>query len=87
LLRIAFPVAGSEVELSRLMDGEPAPVTMKLQGGTPPFRLLANGRPAGIVSRTRQIRWMPDGLGFTRLTILDAEGRAESVDVQLTRSH
>jgi penicillin-binding protein 1C len=82
-LHITFPVSGSQLEMARLSQGEAAPLVLKLQGGTPPFRLLANGRPAGAVSRTRQIQWQPEGAGFSRLTVLDGEGRAQSVEVEL----
>jgi penicillin-binding protein 1C len=82
-LHIAFPVAGTELELPALSGGSPQPVVLKLQGGTPPFRLLANGRPAGVLSRTRQFHWLPDGMGFTRLTVIDAVGLAQSVEVEL----
>jgi penicillin-binding protein 1C len=79
-LHITFPVSGSQLELSQ---GEAVPVILKLQGGTPPFRLLANGRPSGIVSRTRQLQWQPEGAGFSRLTVLDGAGRAQSVEIEL----
>jgi penicillin-binding protein 1C len=82
-LHIAFPVAGSRLELASLADGAAAPVVLKLQGGTPPFRLLANGRPAGTPSRTRQLQWQPDGTGFSRLTVLDGAGKAQSVEIEL----
>ncbi len=82
-LHIAFPVAGSELELGLRADGEPTPVVLKLQGGTPPFRLLANGRPAGPASRTRQLQWHPDSTGFSRLTVLDGTGLAQSVEVEI----
>lgn len=82
-LHIAFPVTGSELEMRQRADGRPAPIVLKLQGGTPPFRLLANGKPAGEASRVRQMQWLPQGEGFARLTVLDAEGRARSVQVLL----
>jgi penicillin-binding protein 1C len=82
-LHITFPVSGSQLELARLSQGDSAPVILKLQGGTPPFRLLANGRPAGAASRTRQLQWQPEGIGFSRLTVLDGEGRAQSVEIEL----
>lgn len=82
-LNIAFPLAGSQLELASMGDGAVAPVIVKLQGGTPPFRLLADGRPSGEPSRVRQLQWRPDGRGFARLTVLDAKGRAQSVEIAL----
>ncbi len=83
MLHIAFPQSGSALEVPASMQGEVNPVIVKLQGGRPPFRLLANGKPSGSVSRTRQMVWKPEGIGFQRLTVLDANGAARSVDISL----
>ena len=56
---------------------------MKLQDGRPPFRWLANGRPVLPGARRRTARWTPDGEGFSTLTVIDAAGRASSVNVFL----
>src|SRR5690606_5268342 len=42
--QIVFPPEGARVELGA-MQGEAAPLALKLQGGRAPFRWLANGRP------------------------------------------
>jgi len=78
-LHIAFPGDGSIVE--GLNGG--ATVVIKLQGGSPPFRLLADGRPAGDHSRRRQLIWTPEGPGAARLTVLDAEGQASAISLVL----
>ncbi len=83
VLDIAFPQSGAALEVSAPNQGTVSPVILKLQGGRPPFRLLANGKPSGPVSRTRQLVWKPEGLGFQRLTVLDANGSARSVDISL----
>ncbi len=83
-LHIAFPADGTTVE--GLVNGAgagSAAVVIKLQGGTPPFRLLADGRPVGEVSRRRQLLWMPDGPGTAKLTVLDAEGQASAISLVL----
>ena len=80
-LAIAFPADGVELEASRLADGSPAPVVVKLMGGTPPFRLMAEGKPVENASRRRQLLWKPQGDGTTRLTVVDAEGQARSIEV------
>jgi penicillin-binding protein 1C len=56
---------------------------MKLQGGRAPFRWLANGRPLEGLSRRRVASWVPDGPGYSRLTVIDAAGEAASVDVMI----
>jgi penicillin-binding protein 1C len=80
--RIIYPPEGAMVELG-LDSGERMPLSLKLQGGRPPFRLLANGEALSDTSRKRVLQWMPDGAGFSTLTVIDAVGRATSVRVFL----
>ncbi|MCB1464638.1 MAG: penicillin-binding protein 1C [Nitratireductor sp.] len=80
-LAIAFPADGVELESVALADGSHAPVVIKLMGGTPPFRLMEEGRPGDTASRRRQLLWKPTGEGTTRLTVVDSEGQARSVEV------
>ncbi|MEZ5808096.1 MAG: penicillin-binding protein 1C [Zhengella sp.] len=76
---IVYPPAGARVELA----GSDAmqPLILKLQGGRAPFRWLANGAPLDGASRRRMRQWQPDGKGHQRLTVIDAAGRAASVDL------
>lgn len=78
--RIIFPPAGARIDL--VEDGAAAmPLALKLQGGRAPFRWLANGKPIGEPDRRRDAIWAPDGVGSATLTVIDAAGRAASVDV------
>ncbi|MGK9203326.1 penicillin-binding protein 1C [Sinorhizobium meliloti] len=79
--QIVFPPEGARVELGAHGDGEITPLTLKLQGGRAPFRWLANGRPLPDVTRRRVSQWLPDGGGYSTLTVIDALGRAASVRV------
>ena len=83
-LAIAFPPDGSELEASKLPDGEIAPIAVKLQGGTPPFRVMANGVPEYRTNRRRKLQWTPDGAGTQQLTIIDAKGETQSVIVTVS---
>ncbi|WP_245411886.1 penicillin-binding protein 1C [Phyllobacterium leguminum] len=78
---IVYPPEGSAVELMAGEGGEMSPLMLKLQGGRAPFRWLANGRPLPEPSRRRTTSWMPDGAGYSTLTVIDAAGRAASVGV------
>ncbi|MCR9139807.1 MAG: penicillin-binding protein 1C [Alphaproteobacteria bacterium] len=78
---IAYPPAGARVALSNGADGSLAPLVVKLQGGRPPFRWLANGKPLDKPFRRRQMHWVPDGPGNASLMVIDAAGRAASIDV------
>jgi penicillin-binding protein 1C len=81
--QIVYPPEGARVELGTTALGQPQPLTLKLQGGRAPFRWLANGRPMEEATRRRTTQWMPDGAGYSTLTVVDAMGRAASVRVFL----
>lgn len=78
---IIYPPQGARVELARGPDQNLMPLALKLQGGRAPFRWLANGQPLSEVSRRRTTNWTPDSAGFSKLTVIDATGKAASVDV------
>ncbi|GAB1581349.1 penicillin-binding protein 1C [Phyllobacterium phragmitis] len=80
---IVYPPEGARVELMGGGTGEISPLVLKLQGGRAPFRWLANGRPLPEASRRRTASWMPDGVGYSTLTVIDAAGRAASVKVEI----
>jgi penicillin-binding protein 1C len=78
--QIVYPPEGARVDLGA-RSGQISPLALKLQGGRAPFRWLANGRPLTELSRRRTNQWMPEGAGFSTLTVIDAVGRAASVRV------
>lgn len=78
---IAYPPAGARIALSQGAGRRLAPLVVKLQGGRPPFRWLANGKPLAKQFRRRQMHWVPDGPGNASLMVIDAVGRAASIDV------
>jgi penicillin-binding protein 1C len=80
---IIYPPKGARVELVSGADGLLMPLVLKLQGGKAPFRWIANGKPVETISRRRSLAWQPDGAGFSRLTVIDASGKAASVNVFL----
>ena len=49
----------------------------------PPFTFFANGAPFGRTSFARQDNWTPDGPGYVTLSVVDAQGRGDSVKVLL----
>jgi len=80
--QIVYPPEGAQVELG-FETAEVMPLSLKLQGGRPPFRWLANGKPMFDTTRKRTYQWQPDGSGYSTLTVIDAAGRAASVRVFL----
>lgn len=78
--QIVYPPEGARIELTG-QSGELSPLVLKLQGGRAPFHWLANGKPLPEPSRRRSSEWLPEGQGFSTLTVIDADGRASSVRV------
>ncbi len=81
-LKIAYPPDGARVDLG-LTKGEQSALALKNLGGTPPFRWMINGAPAGAPELRRQSAWSPDGAGFARVSVIDAKGASDSVLVRL----
>ncbi len=79
--QIVYPPEGAHVELGARSGSAITPLALKLQGGRAPFRWLANGRMLAESSRRRTAEWVPDGAGYSTLTVIDAVGRAASVRV------
>ena len=55
---------------------------LKISGGVEPLTVLVNGVPQER-SSGRVVFFAPEGPGFTRLTVVDAKGKADSVMVRL----
>ncbi|SFV28958.1 penicillin-binding protein 1C [Devosia crocina] len=79
---IAFPADGVDVDLG-LVSGAEASLVVKVRNGVPPFTFFANGAPFGRSHFARQDAWSPDGPGYVTLSVVDAEGRGDSVTVFL----
>lgn len=77
---IVFPPSGARVDLGA-GEGRRQPLVLKLQGGNPPYRWIANGVPLKSTTRRPKLAWKPDGPGASNLTVVDADGRAASVSV------
>jgi penicillin-binding protein 1C len=81
-VKIMFPPDGSRLALEP--DGAAfETVPLRVTGGVEPFALYANGRPVSIDPRRRRLDFLPDGPGFVRLTVVDGQGRSDSVVVRL----
>ena len=79
---IAYPEDGVDVDLG-IASGEAAPLIVKVRNGVPPFTFFADGAPIGRTAFARQESWLPQGPGFVTLSVVDAEGRSDSVKVFL----
>ena len=75
--QLAFPPDGAA--LVPLAGGVPA----RVERGTAPFSWFANGAPVEVARYEREARLNLDGPGFVTLSVVDAEGRAARVRVEL----
>lgn len=78
---IAFPPDRSELEVGA--DQQPEPLLLKAEGGQLPLTWLVDGRPLDSPPHRRDVLWQPDGPGFAKLSVIDAEGRVDRVTVRL----
>ncbi|MEZ5583150.1 MAG: penicillin-binding transpeptidase domain-containing protein [Candidatus Competibacteraceae bacterium] len=79
-LKIDFPVAGSQVELTT-RAGRLDDLPLVASGGRRPLRWLVNGKPLKSAPLRRSTFWQPDGAGLARITVMDKVGRVSSVEV------
>jgi penicillin-binding protein 1C len=88
ILKIAYPPDGARVDLG--LSGQPPGasrregegVILKASGGVPPLTWMVDGQPVAKTGR-RQSVWMPEGIGFARISVLDATGASDSVGVRI----
>jgi penicillin-binding protein 1C len=82
-LRIMFPPNGAELELTSSADGKPDPIALKISGGVGALSVLVNGISVPENGNRRAKFFEPEGPGFVRLTVIDANGATDSVLVRL----
>ena len=78
---IQFPLNGSRIDIAGSGDASAMPV--KVAGGVLPMTILVNGVSVGEIDGRRQRLVDPRGPGFTRLTVIDATGAADTVVVRI----
>jgi penicillin-binding protein 1C len=86
VLKIAYPPDGARVDVgisSSNSKGTGNALVLKAQGGVPPLTWMINGLPIGAPALRREARWLPDGAGFARISVIDANGASDSVSVRL----
>ena len=56
---------------------------LKASGGKPPYRWIIDGVPLPIPPVGSMMSWTPDGPGFARLSVTDADDNASSEERRL----
>ena len=80
--RILFPPDGAVVEW-RVDDGAHGGLPLKAEGGAKPLAWIVNGAPLQKAALGGSGAWQPDGEGFARIAVVDAEGRSAEVRVRV----
>jgi penicillin-binding protein 1C len=75
-LRVAFPPDGAALV-------ESGGVPLKLRGGRAPFTVLVNNAPHRTGLRQRDVVLEVDAQGFHRISVIDATGQSQSVNIQI----
>jgi penicillin-binding protein 1C len=78
-VQFAFPLDRTEVEL----EEEDGSITLKADGGKLPLVWLVDGSPVEAPPHARELTFSPKGRGFVRLSVVDADGRADHIVVRL----
>lgn len=78
-VQFAFPLDRTEVEL----EEEEGSITLKADGGKLPLVWLVDGAPVESPPHSREVTLTPKGRGFVRLSVVDADGRADHIVVRL----
>ncbi|PPD28366.1 MAG: penicillin-binding protein 1C [Hyphomicrobium sp.] len=79
---IAFPPDRSEIDIDLAVE-DLDPIQLKAEGGALPLTWLIDGAPIPSEPGRRDVSWQPSSRGFIKLSVIDAEGRADRVTVRL----
>lgn len=72
---VSFPPEGAELVQPKTV--------IKLDNGAPPFTVFLNGTPVAKRTRARAIPLLLDGPGFHKVTVVDAKGQSDRVEISL----
>ena len=80
---IQFPLNGSRIDVDRSAGTQFSAMPVRVAGGVLPMTMLVNGVAVGEIDGRRQRLVEPPGPGFTRLTVIDATGAADTVVIRI----
>jgi penicillin-binding protein 1C len=78
-VRLVFPHNAAVIEAPE--DGES--LTLEATGGRRPLSWLVDGRRVAVDRVRRTLAWTPGGLGTVRITVVDADGKADTATVEI----
>jgi penicillin-binding protein 1C len=78
-VRIAFPPDRSEVAV----EDAGQPIVLKASGGVLPLTWMIDDAPVGSSRHERSFVWESGSRGFVKVSVIDAKGRVDRVEVRL----
>ena len=81
---IAFPPDGAVVSMASPKDSVHN-IALKANGGRSPFTWMVNGSLLGSFDRYADTQFTPDGEGFARITVIDADGNSATSKVKFKK--
>ena len=82
-LAIAFPPDKAELDLAEAPDGTARPVVLKAEGGVLPLTWMVDDAPVPSDAFSRSAAFVPLGRGFAHVSVVDATGKVDRVQVTL----
>ncbi|TNE59202.1 MAG: penicillin-binding protein 1C [Alphaproteobacteria bacterium] len=77
--RITFPLNDTDV----LLPPEGRPLRLKAEGGARPYTWVVDGKPLARDDAYQTADWRPRGLGFSDVTVIDANGAKATVSIRV----
>ena len=81
---IMFPPDGAVVGLPQ--ESQDPPIVLRAEGGTSPLRWIVDGEILPETKRYEQTYLAPKSEGFSRITVVDADGRAATSTVRFKKN-
>ncbi|PTW61337.1 penicillin-binding protein 1C [Breoghania corrubedonensis] len=82
-LAISFPPDGAVLDIETVGAQRIGGVVVRLARGRPPFYLFSNEHLIATTVHRRQFSWIPRGIGFATLSVLDSTGASARVRVEI----
>jgi penicillin-binding protein 1C len=80
--RIIYPPPGVTLDIMPAGDAA-VPIALEASGGKPPYRWIINGIPLPSPPIGAVMSWTPDGPGFARISVTDADNQGASEELRL----
>ena len=81
---ISFPPNGATIPVAQVAAKNQS-IQLKADGGREPLTWLVNGQLIGNFNRFTPALYEPNGEGFAKVTVVDAQGRSDSAEIRFKK--